>query len=691
MFRTAIITLIGLALSLAASVSVSWSHQPQVVSYKILNTVDEGEFSTIPDFTHASPEVTHDDILRVQLTPLEDFSEEYILVVFNKCGKDPKVGGQVIENLDQIIQNPALSPERLKVFPLPLIPIEDIDPIIQDPIIQDPVLSPLKQNQVTPGRIWQACPQQNAVLIRPSDKAGEINFDIDFMRSVNEGVSVLVEGEVYLVSEDELARSGGDPERLARMKSDEFSAAPLRVNAFYRLQEDTWFRGSFQEVFGKPFEDELGGYNSTNYDKIKSQMPVMVKEYRRDLDIPGSNEPDGGARLERAIKEIRAQGTSPVVSPFCFIPQEYDYLDANQQESVQKKQTVSHVLNGRFSAKWTTDSSLHPAFGWKAEAWTNEGGNWHKLGWSWVQSDSSWKIEIPASEGYEGSHLRMYYRAYNNYFEPQDRDNNTYSWKGPDRNDISNTHEEGHWLADCDGGNANGLGELYEAGMRMWSRLYWKAEVNPLGNNPITFFYPNTWDDCGSGNGIPWSCSSSNSAEIWLIPSHGTRGEVVTHELAHQLNTLYWNGKRPANSGGSHALSSCYPNRLGMTLREGFANFTPGWVGYQSRNVPAGNFNDSFWNAVSLESDSPPPNCSNGWENEVWVARTFWDLHDTHTDGDDILWFNHPGAVIDIYLNNPVASDGDNRDMRDYESIYKNAATNGHEQYIEDIFDTNRH
>ena len=74
----------------------------------------------------------------------------------------------------------------------------------------------------------------------------------------------------------------------------------------------------------------------------------------------------------------------------------------------------------------------------------------------------------------------------------------------------------------------------------------------------------------------------------------------------------------------------------------------------------------------------------------MWVARTFWDLHDTHADGDDNLWFIHKGAVISLYLSNGIANDGDARDMRYYENIYRNAASTGHQTIISNIFDQNR-
>ena len=224
--------------------------------------------------------------------------------------------------------------------------------------------------------------------------------------------------------------------------------------------------------------------------------------------------------------------------------------------------------------------------------------------------------------------------------------------------------------------------------MNMWSRLYWDGNIDPVPADPIKLYFPNTWYNCGGNS--PWSCANS-SGEIWLIATHGRQADTVVHELAHQLNNKFWNNKRPAGSGGSHTLSGCYPDRLGMALREGFANFMPAWVGYPSRNVADGGFSSGRW-ALGLDAEkrTSPPNCSKGWENETWVARTFWDLHDKHSDGDDILWFIHKGAVISLYLGNGVANNGDAMDMRDFETIYRNAASPGHQGYITDIFEQNR-
>ena len=67
----------------------------------------------------------------------------------------------------------------------------------------------------------------------------------------------------------------------------------------------------------------------------------------------------------------------------------------------------------------------------------------------------------------------------------------------------------------------------------------------------------------------------------------------------------------------------------------------------------------------------------------------FWDLHDKTSDGGDVLWFNHPGAVHSIYFQNGPAANGDPLGISDFQTHYENAASPGHATYIADIFDHN--
>ncbi|MDO8595505.1 MAG: hypothetical protein Q7R45_02665, partial [Sulfuricaulis sp.] len=177
----------------------------------------------------------------------------------------------------------------------------------------------------------------------------------------------------------------------------------------------------------------------------------------------------------------------------------------------------------------------------------------------------------------------------------------------------------------------------------------------------------------GDGSGNPWSCASVGG-EIWLIAAH-TDNFTVQHELAHQLNNEYWNNERPPGAGGSHVLSNCY--NTGLALREGFANAVPHWVldGENSSNPGAGGF--------QLESPDKATIC-NGDTNETWVAGTFWDLLDRHGDDKDILWFNNAVEVFSIYLNKGVKNG-----MKNYRQDYRDAASSGHQTYIDDIYKNN--
>lgn len=441
--------------------------------------------------------------------------------------------------------------------------------------------------------------------------------------------------------------------------------------------------GAYGDVYGTPSRGKLrGGKRTADFVNFAKVMPVNLEAFRRQADIPGNTRFDKLESVKIAMKEALARGSAKEGEQICY-PEMPEKAPASA--SVESLAT-SHVITGRFSTKWTTDHSLHPGFGFLVEVY--KAGTSTKLGNSWVQSDGSWRVNVSSSSGFvTGQQIKVYYRSYNSYYAPQNQDGNKYWWYDPNWTVTSTSFNVGHRFADTDGGAYNGVGELVDNAMTMWSRLYWSASINPVGSSPIRFFFPNTWNNCGGSS--PWSCASGN--DLWLIASHGVQGDVVNHEMGHVLNNKFWQNKRPAGSGGSHSLNTCYPTRLGMTLREGFANFMAAWVGYPSRNVAEGGFNVGRWDlGWDAEQRNTPPNCAKGWENEVWVARTFWDLHDTRADGDDILWFNHPGAVISLYLGNGIANDGDARDMRYYEDIYKNAASPGHQGFISDIFEQNR-
>lgn len=641
---------------LALTAGTAFAYQAQGVAWDVLKaTTNRGRYRP-----GLNPAGDHEVLVKL-FAAGKEFAETPLLVVFPGCDEDPKTSGRPVLNLESIIIGRAENPEY-------------------------------NTKWVEPEPRWRVCSQKSAVLVLPGASA-RINLLVDFLRPVSENLSPRLRGFVYQVDRD-LLRSVESPVRLAQMLKDEQPVSDIVVDLYYRTipEKRQWFRGTYGDVFGegdKPGQPEVRPVTG-DYLKMAEELPVVVSDFRRRIPIPNIEEDGGYKLLEYTVGWARELGSGRAGDEVCSQDDDFALRKALTLET--GLDVGPFTLSGIFSTKWT-DHSLHPGWGFRVEAWTQDASGWRRLASDWVQSNGTWSLYV-GDTSYTGDHLRMVYRSYNDYYKPQDQDGNTYSWHDPDQYGISASFNAGHRFADCDGGDFNGVGELVDAAMYTWSRLYWIGGIDPVHPSsvgPINFHYPNTWDDCVGGTGPPWSCSANGSPNIWLIAAHGTRAEVVTHEMGHQLQNKFWNWKQPAGAGGPHGAGSCYPAKLGLALSEGFANFLPGWVGHPNRNVAEGGFATGRWASLELESRNSPPNCANGWENETWVARTFWDLHDTRTDGDDILWFNYRGAVPAIYLANGVASGGAARDMRDYESVYQGYASSGHAGFITDIFEQNRH
>lgn len=637
-----------LALGLLVSSQAGFADQPKAVSWEI---VDWSGSELVQRGNTPGGDVR----LFVKFGLWDEKQRNPLLVIFRNCGEDPEVQGKPLLNFERYMAafkaGKNISPEYNKEWK-------------------------------APSARWRICPKSDAVLVSNSSRIPAIGeFEVDFLRYANEGMSPHLDMAVYEVSAADL-KLWETVEELARQYRNKEPDAIVPLTAHFRLKKGFWTLGSYPEIYGSPGRNPIRVLARTgDFEKVANNLPVNLEGFRNIREIAADTNYDKLESIKTAMKMAVEQGSGQEGDQICY-PENPRTINSEVVSLAD-----SHVISGRFSTKWTTDHSLHPGFGFMVEVYRP--GSSNRLGWGWVEWDGTWRVGIPTTAGFAtGQQLRVYYRSYNSYYAPQNQSNNKYSWVDPTWTVTSTNFNVGHRFADTDGGTYNGVGELVDAAMNMWSRLYWDGGINPVGSSPIRFFYPNTWNNCGGSS--PWSCASGN--DLWLIASHGTQGDVVNHEMAHVLNNKFWSNKRPAGSGGSHSLNTCYPTRLGMALREGFANFMAAWVGYPNRSVAEGGFNSGRWAlGWDAESRNSPPNCSNGWENEVWVARTFWDLHDTRADGDDILWFINKGAVPALYLGNGIANDGDARDMRFYETIYRNAASSGHQGFITDIFEQNRH
>lgn len=433
-----------------------------------------------------------------------------------------------------------------------------------------------------------------------------------------------------------------------------------RPRLFYRVSD-------FEELFLKlgAKEGPDGRVFSSSFDD--GSLP-RAKDYeiKRPSLRRQSLKPDPESVYKIPTKSgVARQPIRPV--PIEPIPIEPIPIEPIPIDPIRPRAAVS--ASGEFSFKGI-DNVLYPAWGWRVRAWTRSpSGNWTKRAEDWVEWNGRWRLNFDRPAGHR---VQFQYVAFNRYFRPQANNGDTYRWVGPLRSSIAASHNEGSWFADTSGGNVRGLGELYRDGILFWSKLYWEGEINPLRDDPIRTVYPNLSFDCGNGSGVPWSCANTGG-NIWLIPTHGTNGRTMIHELGHQLNYEFWNNDRPPNSGGSHTLTGCFTQ--GLALLEGFANFMVNWTKTpRTAATPTFGFN----------IENPAGACATTGRNESWVAATFWDMHDQRFDGDDNLWFIHPGGVPGIYLRA-----GKKNSMPAFEDRYRNAANSEHESIISAIFEQN--
>ncbi|HEX7832847.1 MAG TPA: hypothetical protein VF787_24555, partial [Thermoanaerobaculia bacterium] len=195
---------------------------------------------------------------------------------------------------------------------------------------------------------------------------------------------------------------------------------------------------------------------------------------------------------------------------------------------------------------------------------------------------------------------------------------------------ISNgeNYNYGPWWIDLNK-TAPGLGELHRSGYDLYSQLM-AANFNPFRDKPIRVIYPGT-DDCGS-------CSQNGTVHIEIAKA--TNNRTIKHELGHELMYEYWGGM-PANSGGYHEWPKCA--NKGLALSEGFAHFVSWWANVD-RVTLAGNFYTQ--NGETL----PDSVCKDIQLNELRVAATFWDLHDTKIDGVDKYYNDDKARILEMIL-----------------------------------------
>lgn len=431
-----------------------------------------------------------------------------------------------------------------------------------------------------------------------------------------------------------------------------------------------------KDAYVKPLPEGVTGVLGAERLKLRA-LPEPKGTGNQGKHIVPKNE--SGTRSTPGVnpKILRKEGSSFVVpedpsSTESFWASLLDGLFIKKAHAFGPGPSDTYTVSGRFSYRGL-DNNLHPGWNWFVQLWWRKSnGDWEKLASRYIPSSGNWSLSFSKS-GYSGQQLLIQYRAGSYFIMPQDQNNNPYWWSDPEQTNIPTSFDIGHRVADTSSsGTVAGLGDVHNSAYLYW----WKFTsngINPERSDPIRLFFPNTWENCGGTS--PWSCASTGG-DIWLIAAHA-ENYTIQHELAHQTNNEFWNNERPDGAGGAHTITNCYND--GLALREGFANAVPHWVldGENSNNPTA-----AGW-SFSLESP-PAADVCNGDTNEVWVAAVFWDLLDRRSDGDDILYFNNAAEVFGIYLNAGV-KDG----IKNYRTNYRNAASSGHEGFIDDIYEHN--
>jgi hypothetical protein len=309
----------------------------------------------------------------------------------------------------------------------------------------------------------------------------------------------------------------------------------------------------------------------------------------------------------------------------------------------------AQVIKGKMSLK-INSNTYQAAWGWVVRAWQKVGGNWVFLGWTYVGGDGSWQIGL--SNVASGVPVRIEYRTKNRFVSIQDPSGNPYTW-GDNWNLGGAITDIGSRYADLTvNGDLPAVDRLYVGSTQIWVKFF-NNGMNALRDKPIEVTFPNALAsgkcvyDTGSGP-YAWSCSYWGDGKIYIIPAHGS-ASVVQHEIAHSINSFYWDGNLPPGSGGAHNLWDCYNN--GLALTEGFANFLTYWTQFDRGQLApvAPYFN------MNIES-IPAGVCANQTA-EMRVASTFWDMYDTRNDSlnanaSDGLNYVSQAVPVSIYLGN---------------------------------------
>ncbi|HEX2834692.1 MAG TPA: hypothetical protein VHW00_16895 [Thermoanaerobaculia bacterium] len=333
--------------------------------------------------------------------------------------------------------------------------------------------------------------------------------------------------------------------------------------------------------------------------------------------------------VERGIGGI----PDPTGGEEIFLPAEPEepQADAQLKRLMPRGDAFTQVIQGQY--RWLdTKGKIQPAAGWRAALFVGALGTYVDTGLrDTVGNDASFHFTLKLAAKLPAlASARVVLYPSNRYFDLLNSKGKKYQFVFPTFN-IGNgeSYDYGPWWIDLNQ-TAPGLGELHRSGYDLYSKLM-NANFSPLRDKPIRVIYPGT-DDCGS-------CTLNGTVHIEVAKA--TNNRTIKHELGHELMYEYWGGM-PDGSGGYHEWPKCASK--GLALSEGFAHFVSWWANVE-RDLSGGSWGMSY-NGEALASSV----CKDIQKNELRVAATFWDLHDTKVDGVDLYTNASKARILEMIL-----------------------------------------
>lgn len=238
-----------------------------------------------------------------------------------------------------------------------------------------------------------------------------------------------------------------------------------------------------------------------------------------------------------------------------------------------------------------------------------------------------------------------------------------------------------------------GLGDILTNAMNLLTTLAYHG-IDPERTDapfadPHEIYYPST--DCGGGP----SCYDPEQRRIYLRSEQGHNdGQTpvstpftIHHELGHSLEQDHWGGL--VMGGGIHAVDGCSSHQSAYT--EGFADFLAAWLTFRRNTDPGSLHGFHIEGPNQYKKVCIPDGSVEKPSAEVWVAATFWDLHDHHADGLDSTGAKGFGAVAALYLAHPPSTaEGAPPPVNQFEQVYKSKLTDQKwATWVDDIVEQN--